>query len=455
MARRDLDTAWARTDPVDREACAHDWGRFKRRMPRAVVSPSSAEGVARVVRRASSEGFRLAIRGGGHSQRGQTLTDAGVVLATKALNRIRLAGSDVVRAQGGAEFGDVADFMRGSGRLPAVLPDYGTITVGGFISAGGIGTTSHRHGTFVHQLEQLEVVTGTGERVRCSMDRNADLFHAARSGQGQFGVITEAWIRTRTLPPRCRMYELHYSDPDRFVADIERVMEDGRFDHLKAEIRTNEGVIVLNAGIEYGEEPDDARLLGGMGYEENVFTRDVVSHGRNQMLPSWGFSWEHFHPWQDWVLPFGALGNLVDPHWLDWRRVTERPMRWVGMYFLAGEAFRRSPPLLMMPPGNMAIGFSILNVVGIDRRDEAMAALEYLEQVDRAVVRMGGTRYLSGACRFDRTRWAEHYGRMLEKGGEWKREFDPAGVFEDTHMPFGRSSADRGRDGGTSHAGGP
>ncbi|MCY4189008.1 MAG: FAD-binding oxidoreductase, partial [Bryobacterales bacterium] len=434
---------------------ARDWGRFTRQVPRGVVSPRSAEEVAGVVRSASREGVQLAIRGGGHSQGGQTLTERGVVLSTELLNRIELADSDLLRMQGGAEFGHAVNCMHGSGRLPAVLPDYATITAGGLISAGGVGSTSHRHGLFVQQVERLEVVTGTGERVRCSMDRNAGLFHAVRSGQGQFGVITDAWIRTRKLRSRCRMYELHYRDPERFVADIGRVMDDGRFDHLKGEIRINEGLIILSAGLDYDydKEPGDTKLLGGLGHDEHVSTRDIVGHGSNQMYPRWVFSRQHIHPWQDWFLPFEALGKLLDPHWLDWRRLTDRPLRWVGLYFLGGDAYQQRPPLLMVPPGERAVCFSILNMADTNRDAKAMAVLRYLEQVDRDVIRLGGKRYLSGACRFDRKRWKQHYGRVMDMGIDWKQAFDPGSVFSGAHMPFSADANGHRRDSETKHAG--
>ena len=272
----------------DREARAFDYGRMTRRVPEAVATPRSVEEVARLVRCASRDGIRVAIRGGGHSQGGQSLTDRGVVLDTRCLDRVRPVGPELVRAQGGAEWGKVVDALDGARRLPPVLVDIGEVTVGGTLSAGGVGTTSHRYGTQAGQVEQLEVVTGTGERVRCSPTRNPGLFDAVRSGQGQFGIITEAWIRLRPAGARFRQYELHYRDFDRFGEDLERLVEAGRFDHLRAELRHHEDLIVLNAGIEYDEAPDDGRFLDGLGHDEHVYTRDTASVGRAGMYPSWG-----------------------------------------------------------------------------------------------------------------------------------------------------------------------
>ena len=171
-----------------------------------------------------------------------------------------------------------------------MLVDIGEVTVGGTLSAGGVGTTSHRYGAQVGQVEQLDVVTGTGERVRCSATRNVELFDAVRSGQGQFGIITEAWIRLRPAGRRFRQYELHYRDAERFADALERIVEADRFDHLRAEFRNDENLIVLNAGIEYDEEPDDGRLLARLGHDKHAYTRDTASVGRAAMYPPRGVS---------------------------------------------------------------------------------------------------------------------------------------------------------------------
>jgi len=176
------------------------------------------------------------------------------------------------------------DARRGARRLPCVLPDIGEVTVGGTLSAGGFGTTSHRYGAQVGQVEQLDVVTGTGERVRCSATRNVELFDAVRSGQGQFGIITEAWIRLRRAGGRFRQYELHYRDAERFADALERIVEADRFDHLRAEFRNDENLIVLNAGIEYDVEPDDGILLATLEHDEHAYTRDTASVGRAVVL---------------------------------------------------------------------------------------------------------------------------------------------------------------------------
>ncbi len=421
-------------DLEQREARAFDFGRMTRRVPEAVATPRSVEEAVDLVRCASREGIQLAVRGGGHSQGGQTLTDHGAVLDTTRLDRIQPAGPDLVRAQGGVRWGDLVDSLEGTRRLPAVLVDIGEATVGGTLAAGGVGTTSHRYGAQVEQVEQLEVVTGTGERVRCSPTRNAGLFDAVRSGQGQFGIITEAWIRLRPAGARFRQYELHYHDYERLADDFERTVEADCFDHLRVEIRHRGNLFAFLVGIEYDEEPDDGRLLGALGHDELAFTRDTASVGRAGMFPSWGFSWLHYHPWRDWLLPWETLRSVLAEPLLDLESTPRGPWSWIGLY--PGRRGEVEAPLFMRPPQDPLISYSILTVLGEFQYEQATELVEKLEDIDRELVGLGGKSYLSGGVGYSPAQWEQHYGEMLEQGIKWKQEFDPDQVFHRAGMPF-------------------
>ena len=413
-----------------------------RRVPEAVATPQSVEELARLVRCAGREGIPLAIRGGGHSQGGRTLTDRGVVLDTTGLDRVQPVGPELVRAQGGARWGAVVDALKDARRLPPVLVDTGEATVGGTLAAGGIGTTSHRYGAQVEQVEQLEVVTGTGERIRCSPTQNEGLFDAVRGGQGQFGVITEAWIRLRPAGARFRQHELHYRDFDRLADDLDRMAETDRFDHLRAEIRHRESLIVLLAAVEYDDEPDDDRVLEGLGHDELVYTRDTASVGRAGMYPSWSFSWLHYHPWRDWMLPWEALPTLLAGPLLDPDFMPSRPWGWIGLYPIGkGEI---EAPLFMRPPQTRLLSYSILAVMGEFQYEKATEMVKKLQDVDRTLVGLGAKSYLSGSVGYGPEQWQEHYGEMLEQGISWKREFDPDQVFCRADMPFAASPSASG-----------
>ncbi len=419
-------------DVEDRKVRSYDFGGMSTKMPEAVVIPKSIEEVSDIVRSAAANGVQLTIRGGGHSQGGQSITDRGLVLDTMNLDRVELLGPDMVRAQGGAHWGTIIDTLQGTDRLPCVLVDVAEVTVGGTLSAGGLGTTSHRHGLQVGQVEQLEVVTGTGERMRCSRKENPDLFDAVRGGQGQFGVITDAWIRLRRAGQRIRQFELRYRDYDRFANDFERIIDDSRFDRLRAETRVHDHEIIMGAGVEYDSELDSAKVLDGLGYDEVVNTRDTARVGRAGMYYTWLFSRRNYYPWRDWFMPWGTLRTVLDQPWLDRDWVPRSPASWIGVYPINAKAV--NAPLCIHPQGERMFSYSILSVLG--RYEAAIDLAAKLKEITGALIDLGGKSYLSGDVGYGRMEWEQHYGDMLEKGNGWKKSFDPNQVFQGDGMPF-------------------
>ena len=67
---------------------------------------------------------------GGTPRGGQCLTDGGLVVDTNELNRVQPLDRELVRAQGGAQWGQVVDALRGTRQLPPVLADIAEVTVG-------------------------------------------------------------------------------------------------------------------------------------------------------------------------------------------------------------------------------------------------------------------------------------------------------------------------------------
>ncbi|MCY4394181.1 MAG: FAD-binding protein [Rhodospirillaceae bacterium] len=427
-------------EQVDLDPRSRDFGRMIERTPGAVARPKSVEDVSGIVRWAAKEDVRLSIRGGGHSQGGQSLTDGGLVVDTVWLGRVETAGPDLVRAQGGAQWGSIVDALRETSGLPRILVDTAEVSVGGTLSAGGFGTTSHRHGVQAGQVEQLEVVTGTGEKVLCSNSRNSGLFDAVRGGQGQFGIVTDAWIRLRKAGKRIRQYELRYRDFDRFANDFEQAVREDRFDHIRAETRVHDRDIVMSAGVEYDEDHDEGRTLSGLGYDEIVSAKDSADVGRAGMYPRWAFSRRMFHPWRDWFMPWEALRTVLAQPWLDPDRVPRTPDIWIGIYPIATQDI--GAPLFMHPAGERMFSYSVLAV--FDEFERANELAERLRRIDRTLIGLGGKAYLSGRVGYGPGEWREHYGDMLETAIRWKNEFDPNRVFGGEGMPFDGNPAASG-----------
>ena len=425
-------------DRAARDARSLDFGRMERHEPAAVAKPMRPEEVAEVIAEARRQGRRLVVRGGGHSQGGQSLAPGGIALDLSGLDRVGPREDRILPCQAGAMWGQVLEALDGVGLAPPVLPDTDTVTVGGFLSAGGFGMTSHRYGPMVQHVEQLEVATASGALVRCSRSDGADLFDAVRGGQGQFGIITQIWLRLEPLSRRIRMYDLGYRDPMRFLRDLDEVDLE-RFELQRTQVRVREGRIVLRIGVGYDSELSEGAALDGLRHDEIRARAEHPDPLRAGFFPPGLFARQHYRPWRDWLTPWEALPKLLTAEAL-FPEPEHRP-RDAWMYVC--RALDDSCPMFRLPSGERFVGFSVLT--GHASRHLAREMAERLHRLDRTMVALGAKTYLSGRTGYDEDQWRAHYGPQFEIAAGWKQRFDPDGILGAPHLPFGSERRPPGR----------
>jgi FAD/FMN-containing dehydrogenase len=127
------------------------WGGFDQR-PGAIVRPADESGVARVVALARDSGLELAVRSGGHSPAGHSLSDGGIVLD---LSRLRVLDIDpdqrTAWAQAGLTAGAYTTATAAHG-LGTGFGDTGSVGIGGLTLSGGVGYLVRKHGLTIDSL---------------------------------------------------------------------------------------------------------------------------------------------------------------------------------------------------------------------------------------------------------------------------------------------------------------
>src|SRR5436853_2483090 len=89
-------------DEAALQGAADDFGHVVHHKPAAVLRPADAQDIAKLVRLANQQGFKVAMRGQAHSFFGQTQVPNGVIIDSSSLNAVRI----VKTATGGtAEIG--------------------------------------------------------------------------------------------------------------------------------------------------------------------------------------------------------------------------------------------------------------------------------------------------------------------------------------------------------------
>ncbi len=180
------------------EARTPFYGGFERR-PAAIVRVADDEDVARVVSLARKTGLELAVRSGGHSIAGHSVSEGGIVLD---LSNMRALNVDVEAgtawAETGLTAGDLGNALGAHG-LAIGFGDTGSVGIGGITLGGGVGYLVRKFGLTIDDLLAADVVRADGEVRRVDAETEPDLFWAIRGGGGNFGVATRFRFRLHQL----------------------------------------------------------------------------------------------------------------------------------------------------------------------------------------------------------------------------------------------------------------
>jgi FAD/FMN-containing dehydrogenase len=169
------------------------------RRPGAVVRPVDAGEVSRIVSHARDEGLELAVRAGGHSYAGHSVSDGGIVLDLRGLTALEIDPDErVVRAGGGLTSGEVTTAAASHG-LAVGFGDTPTVGIGGITLGGGAGYLVRKHGLTIDQLLGAQVVTADGRVLEVDETHEPDLFWAIRGGGGNLGVVTRFDYRLQSV----------------------------------------------------------------------------------------------------------------------------------------------------------------------------------------------------------------------------------------------------------------
>lgn len=165
------------------------------RRPAVIIQVADAADVARVVSLARETGLELAIRSGGHSGVGHSVSNGGIVLD---LRNMRALDIDPRNRTAWAETGLTAvEYTKAADahNLATGFGDTGSVGIGGLTLGGGIGYFVRKHGLTIDDLLAADVVTADGKLLRVDANTHPDLFWAIRGGGGNFGVATRFQLR--------------------------------------------------------------------------------------------------------------------------------------------------------------------------------------------------------------------------------------------------------------------
>jgi FAD/FMN-containing dehydrogenase len=169
-----------------------------------VAELSSIDDIAQQLVRTREQGLSAIAAGGRHAMGGQQFAQGGVVLDTRAFNRVLAFDRErgLLEVEAGIQWPELVGFL--TGEQDADDPNRWTIiqkqsgadrfSLGGTISANGHGR-GLTLAPIVADIEAMMIVDPAGDQVPVSRNVNPELFSLAAGGYGLFGVIGTMTLR--------------------------------------------------------------------------------------------------------------------------------------------------------------------------------------------------------------------------------------------------------------------
>ncbi|MEV8533850.1 FAD-binding protein [Streptomyces sp. NPDC051211] len=419
-------------DQAALDAASTDFGGLVHQLPAAVLRPGSAEDVATMVRYCRERGLKVAPRGQGHSTNGQAQVPSGLVIDMSTLDSVKIR-NDTAIVQGGVRWSTLVRASLSKGLTPPAFTDYLELSVGGTLSAGGLGGQIGHYGTQVDNVLELQVVTGEGEMTTCSPTLRPDLFRAALGGLGQCAIITRATIPLVPAPRSVRLYTLICPSVAALTAQQAKLIGDGRFDYLIGQVHSPspDGWTYMIEAAAYDATPaDDARLTSDLDHTA-VEVQDLDYFDfLNRIAPlvetfkSIG-EWQRPHPWYDSLLPASAVDDVATKTLANLKAGALGLSAVILLYPILTAKCRT--PLPVMPDGELAYLFSLLKTAspGADSPEAMVAANR--SQYD-ATLEAGGHWYPIGSVPLTQDDWARHFGPFWDEFKAARHRYDPDGI---------------------------
>ncbi|KAL0905942.1 hypothetical protein M5K25_024395 [Dendrobium thyrsiflorum] len=363
--------------------------------------------------------------------------------------------------------------------------DYLDLSVGGTLSAGGIGGYAFRHGPLVRNVYEMDVITGKGEMLTCSEDLNQDLFHAVLGGLGQFGIITRARIALEPAPTMVRWVALVYSDFSIFASCEEHLISlDGMkeskkgFDYIEGFFFSNSnhvqnfispflsvedrelvgaiadhnaGIYLIEAAFHYSEssastvDQEIEKIISGVINGLQVkFTRDLpyttfIDRVREEehRLRRCNL-WNLHHPWLNLLVPKSKI-NIFNEKLFKGIFQEEKPL---GVYLVYPMNRNKwDERWTLMFPEEEEIIYKIGLLISADA-DDVERVLGRIEEIKSFCDENGNGTKEYTPCYKTTEEWKRYFGSKWERLVKLKKKYDPKAILTPGQMIFTSSLLD-------------
>ena len=242
---------------------------------------------------------------------------ASYALDVSGLGGVIEIDGDVAEVQGMCTYEHLVEATLRHGRIPLVVPQLRTITLGGAVAGLGIESTSFRNGLPHESVLEMDVLTGSGRLV--TTKPGDALFDAFPNSYGSLGYAIRLRIELERVHPFVELRHVPFRRADELAVAVSQVVESGEWD--------GERVDGLD-GVAF--EPGDLRLTFARWTDvrgpasdytgQDVYYRSVRERATDR-LTIHDYLWRWDTDWFWCSRAFGAQHPVVRRLWpRRWRR---------------------------------------------------------------------------------------------------------------------------------------
>lgn len=430
-------------DPVSLRMASIDQGNYITRIPCAVLQPGSHEDIAKMVRFCNRFHIKIAPQGEKHTTYGQATVDHGLAIDMTFLKTISIE-NDTARVGAGVLWRDFVHRGESQGVQPvSSVPGYLGLTIAGTVSVGGFTPRSYLKGNIADNVRSMKVVTGKGDLVECSRNKNEQLFRVMQGGLGQVGIIVELEIEITPAPKMIRAYTLAYPNFDLFYQDLNTLADRGEVDGIFGLFQPNETGLVplLMVELGYNEDmPDDQHVLRGLEVTVPVDITDQTYLERttffdNTMQQMQDNGWDRaIKPWYDMILAREDVPQHFNETFGTLNPADISPTSFI-LIFPAKVSADRSPffrfPDKVSPGDRVCLMDLLDDNTGNPDPEYAKKKLARNNAWTSLADKFGGVSYPIGTRTMD---WKKHYGPMWTNLKTQKDQYDPNNILIGAHV---------------------
>ncbi|VEB32795.1 FAD-binding protein [Legionella cherrii] len=416
-----------------------DFGKLIHSNPVAVFEPKTIEDVQSFIQYAHTHQLPITVRGNGMSQSGQSLAvPGGLILSMRHFTNTSEADAGSIWVDANATWASLLESSLKQSMVPYVVPHNCNLSVGGVLSAGGVGAASSKYGSVVAHVKALEVVQANGKVVH--LEQHSPLMSACLGGQGRFGLITKACIALRPCLKKVRTFFLLYADKNEWLHDLLLCQTNADYVESfctpalqgaklseKGRLPFAQWFYALHVALEYDNDPPAFSDLGLKPWRL-LHTQDELIHSylhrhdsRFNAMKMTG-QWELQHPWYECFISGAQLENLEE-------LLATLPLHYATVVHVARIASHSPTGFLQLPKGKDIFALMILNP-GLPKA-LIPSCLEAIKYLDALFLPQGGKRYLSGYLGDapDKHFWQHHFEERYDDWVQLKEQYDPQNIF--------------------------